>query len=473
MTQTVTDKNRTSPASATNPCRPVVACAVLSASIRRAKRFRAAALAVLGLAVLPAYALPTNYTYTVEGTVKETYDDNVYLQNNAPPSTMSDAVPAKKDSLVTTITPHVALSDQLCSGFKMSLSYAPDVAIYHNAPSEDNTTHRGVATFSGAAGDDVVWEQANAFTYIDGSRYGPIFGRVTPGPSQDVPAIGGIPLRDRRAAFIYRGGFKLTWTLDRFFIRPVASAYVHDFKTVQEPEPTPTGAYYENYVSRQDVNGGMDIGYDVGKKTYLTLGYRYGQQDQGDLLGERSPYNSKYHRVLAGVEGSPVKWLKLNVQLGPEFRRFDPISNPTLAAEFNRNELLCYADASATIIPTKADTVSLRWTRFEQPAFSSQSVYEDIKYDLTWRHKFCDQFTAGAGFTVYVGDWQTPVNRNDWIYTPSLMASYNFNKHLSAEANWSCDWAQSKVSTSAEGAEYADGREFTRNLVSLAVKYAF
>jgi len=32
---------------------------------------------------------------------------------------------------------------------------------------------------------------------------------------------------------------------------------------------------------------------------------------------------------------------------------------------------------------------------------------------------------------------------------------------------------QNKVSTSAEGAEYSDGREFSRNLISLAVKYTF
>ena len=78
-----------------------------------------------------------------------------------------------------------------------------------------------------------------------------------------------------------------------------------------------------------------------------------------------------------------------------------------------------------------------------------------------------------AGFTVYIGDWQKPVNRNDWIYTPSATASYTFNKHLSTELNYSCDLVQSKVSTSAPGATYADGHEFTRHLVSLAVKYAF
>ena len=167
----------------------------------------------------PALAASTNLTWKADFTLKETYDDNVYLQNNAPPSSMPDAVPAKKDSWVTTVTPHVGLDYQFSTGFKAALSYAPDVAVYHNAPSEDNTTHRGVATFSGAAGD-AVWEQTDTFTYIDGSRYGPIFGRFSPGSSQDVPAIGGIPLRDRRDAFIYRGGFKLTYSIGRFLPAP-------------------------------------------------------------------------------------------------------------------------------------------------------------------------------------------------------------------------------------------------------------
>ncbi len=416
----------------------------------------------------PALGANTNLNWKAEATLKETYDDNVYLQNIAPPSTMPDAVPAKKSSWVTTVTPHVALDYKFCSGFKAALSYAPDVTVYHNAPSEDNTTHRGVAAFSGAVGD-TVWEQANNFTDIDGNRYGPIFGRVNPGSSQDVPAIGGIPLRDRRDAFIYRGGFKLTWTLDRFFIRPVASAYVHDFQTVQEHSPTPTGAYYENYVSRQDVNGGVDLGYDAGKKTDLILGYRFGRQDQGKLLGVNSPYDSFYNRVLFGVEGSPASWIKLAVLGGPEIRDWTS-STP---AGFDRDRIDYWVDATATLIPDKHDAVTLLFRRFTQPAFSSQSLYDDITYSVTWKHTFNEHFSANAGMQLYVGDWQVPVNRDDWIYTPSAGLTYTYNKHFSVEATASGDWAVNKTSTAAPGAEFAEGREFTRHLVSLAAKYTF
>ena len=45
---------------------------------------RAAALAILGLAAAQADAAVTNMTYKVEVGVKETFDSNVYLQDNAP-----------------------------------------------------------------------------------------------------------------------------------------------------------------------------------------------------------------------------------------------------------------------------------------------------------------------------------------------------------------------------------------------------
>ncbi len=432
---------------------------------------RVVMLAAPGLVALPTHAASTNLTWAVEATAKETYDDNVYIQDIQPaPANVAaaaaaglHAVPAGKSSFVTSFLPRFTMNYKPGVEFNVTAGYAPEIALYTPAEDEDYIAHRGTLNFSGGIGA-ATWELLNTATFTEGSTIGPTFAR-----NQDVPAIGGIPLRDRREQFVFRNVFRVTLPFGKWFIRPVVASYYHDFLTGQRPN-TDEGQYvYENYIDRQDVNGGVDVGHDVGKKTFLVLGYRYGQQDQGQLLGVNSVYNSKYHRILAGVEGSPVKWLKLNVQLGPEFRRFDP-GTP---ADFGRNEVLCYADASATVIPTKADTMSIRWTRFEQPAFSSQSVYEDIKYDLAWRHKFCDQFTAGAGFTVYVGDWQAPVNRDDWIYTPSVMASYTFNKHLSAELNYSCDLVQSKVSTDGAGATYADGREFTRNLVSLAVKYVF
>ena len=421
-----------------------------------------------------AYAQPTNITYKAEAVVKETYDNNVFLQDNtAAPANVTAAraaglnpVEAHKGSLVTTILPKVGLDYKPCSGFNLSLGYAPEIAFYHSTPDEDYVTHRVLFNFGGKLGD-ATWELLNTATYIDGSREGPTFARP-----DDIPAIGGIPLRDRRAAFIFRNGFRLTEPAGKWFFRPMASSYIHDFKTEQLYQASKAMFSYENYVDRQDLSGGLDVGYDLGKKNYLVAGYRFGHQDQFTLPGAggttlHSPYGNDYHRILLGLEGSPVSWLKLAVLGGPDIRRFDA-GTP---AGFDRTGIRYYWDASATAMPTKNDTVTLKSTRYEQPAFSSFSMYEDTKTDLAWRHKFNEQFAASIGFTLYVGDWEKPVNRDDWIYTPNAGLTYNFDKHLSADLAYSYDWVDSKVSATVE--PLTNSHEFTRHLVSLAVKYTF
>jgi hypothetical protein len=432
----------------------------------------------VGLAVLagPVFAADTNLTWKAEASAKETYDSNVYLQDNAPsPANVAAAqaaglrpVQANKGSFVTTITPKVGLDYKPCAAFNLSAAYSPEIALYTSAEDEDYATHRGTFNFNGAV-ENTSWELLNTATYIEGSTQGPTFARP-----DDIPAIGGIPLRDRRAAFIFRNSFRLTQTVGNWFFRPVASSYVHDFKTEQLFQTAAQKALfsYENYVDRQDVNGGLDIGFKAFKDTYLVAGYRYGRQDQLSLPGAggttlNSPFGNYYHRILFGVEGSPASWLKLAVLAGPDIRRFDsgtPVG-------FDRTKLLCYWDASVAALPDKNNTVTLKSTRYEQPAFSSFSMYQDIKTDLAWRHKFNNQFSAQLGFTLYIGDWELPTHRDDWIYTPNAAVDYNFNKHLSAEFAYSYDWVDSKVPASVE--PLTNSHEFTRHTVSLAVKYTF
>jgi hypothetical protein len=425
-------------------------------------------LAFGGSAGAEGWKLADNLSLKADLTLKETYDDNVFILDTepdptiTPPSGVIISEP-KKTSFVTSITPGLALNYRPCTAWAATVSYAPECTWYHNAPSEDYIAHRGAINFTGKI-DDITYDWLNSVTWLDGSHLGYI--TVRPG---DCRCIGGIPLRDRRDAAVYRDGLKVTIPAGKWFIRPVVSTYVHDFQTDQRANLTPTNYIYDNFVDRWDVNGGVDIGVEAFAKTKLVVGYRYGHQEQGELLGVPSRYCSDYQRFLFGIEGTPAPWLKLAVLAGPEVR--DWRTNPP--GTFNQDEVLYWIDGTVTFLLTKADTVLLRATRYEQPAFTSQSVYEDIKYDLFWRHKFSDKFTAGAGFTLYIGDWQGPVNREDWIYTPSLMASYTFNAHLTGEAAWSHDSTQNQVPITAPGATYAEGREFTRNLVSLAIKYTF
>jgi hypothetical protein len=391
-------------------------------------------------------AAESPWSFSSSLSVKETHDDNVFLQDK------SDL--AGKSSMVSSFMPSLSLGFQKTPVFKATLSYAPEFSYYHSASSEDNIAHRGAFNFGGKS-DNTTWEVNNAIIGIDGDDEGVTFLTAQGG---DIPAIGGVPLRDRRDATIYRNSAKVTQTLGSWFVRPVITSYVHDFKTRQSSTKG-----YENYIDRSDINGGLDIGNEVLTKTWLVLGYRYGNQHQGERLGVASPYSSHYQRILVGVEGTPTDWLKLNMQAGPDIRSFDEAGIP---ATFDKDELLWYVDASATLTLGKRDAVTVLVTRYEQPAFASHSMYEDIVYSANWKHQVTDKLAATLGMKCYGGEWQTPVMRDDWIYTPSAGVAYTFNKHLVVDLAYSHDEAKSMVPETS-------GREFTRNLISLGAKYTF
>jgi hypothetical protein len=413
-----------------------------------------AALGLFILAAGSANAAWTNLTHKLDLTLRETFDSNVYLQDVEPDlAQVPQAAQPFRESFVTSITPRVSLSYHPAQEFGVAVSYAPEVVFYHSEPSEDHVSHRGSILLRGTI-NDVAWEQPNNITWIDGGTETLYFG----GPG-GMPAIGGVPIRDRRAALVYRGGFRATWNFaERFFLRPVASAYVHEFFTEQR-----TDRGYANFVDRNDVNGGLDAGLRVAENTRAFVGYRYGFQDEGHLITEPSiEYDNEYHRVLFGIEGQPLPWLKLAVALGPSFHH----STARTRADFDRDYTILFVDSAVTLLPTSKDSVIITVRQFTQPAFGSCSIYEDRTFDLAWRHTLSGQWLFGAGFRAYAGDWLSPVQREDWIYTASGQVAYTHNAHLNAELTYSYDWAESRVPN-------REGREFTRHLVSLAVRYAF
>lgn len=424
-----------------------------------------------GAGAQQGWQLSDKLTLKADLTLKETYDDNVFILNTypypgiTPPAGYTISAP-KLGSFVTSITPNLVLNYKPCEEFTATVSYAPEFTWYASAHSEDYVAQRGAINFSGKI-DEVAYEWLNSAVWIDGSDEG--YVTLRPG---DCRAMGGIPLRDRRDAAIYRDSLKVTIPVGKWFFRPVVTSYVHDFQTEQRANlaVNRNNFIYDNFVDRWEVGGGLDIGYEVFDNTKLVVGYRFGHQNQGELLNVESPYVNNYQRFLVGVEGSPAPWMKVAVLGGPDVRdwqRDTPVG-------FDRDKVLWYLDALVSLLPTKEDTVTLKITNYDQPAFTSQSVYEDLKYDLVWRHKFSEKFTAGAGMTLYIGKWLEPALRDDWIYTPSLMASYAFNPNLTAEASWSYDDAVNKVTpVPGTSTQYADGREYIRNLFSVALKYTF
>jgi hypothetical protein len=397
-------------------------------------------------ATLAAPAPTSPWTPAASLLLKQSYDDNVFLQDLGPN--------ADKGSLITTITPNVGLAYKPSDAFNVSLSYAPEVNIFESQPGENFTAHR-VGLIMGGQVNNSSWDLIDNFIGIEGGDLGPTY--LQPGGS---PAAGGPAVRDRRAALIERGQFRFTQKFGQWFIRPVISGYDHDFLTLHKSTEG-----YQNFVNRSEVSGGGDLGYFVGKDTALTLGYRYGEWSQAQIFPEINPtyYANDYHRVLFGAEGSPYNWLKMNLSFGPEFSHYTGI----VEKGFNRDQSYCFVNASITFIPVKGDTITISDKSFEQPGFSGRSAYLDSNYDLTWRHKLTDKLTVGAGVHAYNTDFIKPsADRNDWIITGSAVASYAFSKQFSAELSYLYDSAESEVADTP-------GREYTRNCVSLGLKYVF
>ena len=103
--------------------------------------------------------------------VKESYDDNVLL--------VSGNQMQPQSSWISTVSPKMGfnfsplLGDQ--SPFKtLSVVYAPEFAVYHNAPSESYDAHKINDSIKGQAGD-FSFSLDNAFLYNDGSKIAPTY----------------------------------------------------------------------------------------------------------------------------------------------------------------------------------------------------------------------------------------------------------------------------------------------------------
>jgi len=391
----------------------------------------------------PGTASSSSWSASASIAVKETFDENVYLQN-----VTSNAF---RHSFVTTVLPSVSISYKPADVFHATLSYSPDVTFFHSEPGEDFSAHR-VQLSLGGSSPKTEWELNENFLAIDGNELGPSFY----GPG-GAPAAGGPQIRDRRAAMVDRGQVRLTQHFGSWFLRPVLSGYYQGFQTIHRITPG-----YQNYVDRSDWNAGGDFGKEISQSTRLSLGYRYGQQTQARLLDFPEHYDNDYDRVLFGFDAEPAPWLELSICAGPEFRHYGTFVSRGFD---DRDELIPFVDSTLRFLISARDMGTISAKVFQQPGFSGRSAYMDSTYETTWRHKFSQKFTIGAGLRAYNTDFLKPTARNDWIITPSLIASYTLNRHLGIEAYWLYDDDFSLIANT-------QGRDYSRNAISIGAKFS-
>jgi len=129
-----------------------------------------------------------------------------------------------------------------------------------------------------------------------------------------------------------------------------------------------------------------------------------------------------------------------------------------------------HGSGSTTWTPSAADTVTLSMKDYLWLASGGRCAYENILYDLVWKHTLSKEWSTSAGFNYQEGDsrdYAAPASyRNDMIYTVSGSVSYAFNAKTKVDLALSREWSDSAIGNKP-------GREYMHWLVSTGLKYTF
>ncbi len=396
-------------------------------------------------------------------TTKETYDSNVFGADVSRPSNSAAPV-ANVSSWLTSVTPKIGLNfaslldygkDEQKTVEVFSLSYAPEVVRYSDAASENYEAHRVATQIKGRV-DSFSYNLEDSFVYVDGNRNTPQYLTQS--------AYGTAIARERREQIQDRGLLILRNDWDKFFVRAVGSATYYDLNSYHY-NPVGARAGWQNYVDRYDVNAGGDIGYKITNNFAATLGYRRGYQYQESFDWSTASSNNDYDRILAGIEGKPLKWLKIELQAGPDFHYYNP-SNMSVGHAEQINSP--YIDGNVSAEVTSKDTLTARVKQWQWVSSTGTASYQDSTYEFIYKRKWLKQLSSTIGVMVQDSHYNAPTDRDDWLYTYAAGLKYDLNEYC----GFFTDYSYSRGENGVDGLT-GDGREFERHLVTIGVKGSF
>ena len=404
-------------------------------------------------------------------TVKESYDNNIFESGVSapPPYTLPPgSVAALKDiySWITSVSPKVDVNFAPLLGNQktlqaLALAYTPDFVLYHDANSESYNAQKFAAALK-AKTDSISISADNNFTYVDGNQFGPVY------PGGLLSAFAPVADRERREQILDKANAAVQFNRGDWFFRPTAALIYQDMMTAKINSPG-----YQNYADRYDVNGGADAGYKITSALAVTLGYRYGHQDQEQFAF--TPYSSpnSYQRVLFGLEGSPWQWLDAKIQLGPDFRRYEGDSATHVTPVSDLNQVNYYGEALLTAKFTPADTLTFKYKQWQWLSTLGKVPYYDSTYDLSYHRKLTSKLGLDLGGRIL--DWNfnsgnlPTCKRNDLEYTATAGLAYAVNSHLSLTA--ACCFILGR--NAQNGIVNPASREFDQQLFSLSAQCKF
>jgi hypothetical protein len=417
----------------------------------------------------PGFAKP-DWLKEMSVTVKEGYDDNVYLsgvkQSLLPPGEYSLK---GRYSWLTTVSPRLGFDFVPLTGnpqtFQtLSLGYVPDYVIYENAGSETYYAHRFPVAVK-IAQDAFSFRLDDDFAYVQGPRFAVSY------PNTLLNAYANVVTRERREQIQDRGKIAFQFDSENWFVRPTAAVLYYDMMDVQHPTTTAEG--YMNHCDRYDVNGGMDLGYKITPQVAVTLGYRYGYQYQQQFFFDTNSSPSHYQRVLAGLEGTIGSWLKFFGQFGPDFRDY-PGDTPTHNTPVDdRHPVDYYGEAGFSATFTPKDTLTFNYKAFQWVSSLGKIPSYDSSYDLLYRRVLTDKLSMNLGARLLNSDYNSanlPSSlRSDWMDTFVAGLNYDITKNLSVNAGYAVDLGYS----TQPDVTNPQTREFKRDVTSVGLRWKF
>jgi hypothetical protein len=399
----------------------------------------------------PAPAKKSAWKPLLEVGIHQAYDSNVYWYPEGPL--------ANRASWVTSVLPVIGIKYQHEKS-RQQLMYAPDIAFYHDESVENYVRHRFMAQGHQQWGQQ--WSvDTNFLLYItDGSDESLIWNGMG-----GAPAFGGYESRNRRDQLFSKHHVAVKYEIDDdWFVRGRYDGKFRDFRIKNRASPG-----YLNFYDRDEITGGVEIGRQLVSGLSLYVGYRFGAQDQENRRGGQVNYSNTFHRLPVGLEGQPLPWLKLAVEVAPDLRNFGNDIAPGSPA----SEVYTYVDSRISLYPTRWDTVELKHTRFLMPSSEGAGMFEDILYEVCWNRKYegevagldLSQISTMVGFQVYEEDF-FPGQRRERRFSPKLKINYQLGPKLTAALDYSYEWTESDIANTP-------AREYRRHLFGLTVKMTY
>ncbi len=380
------------------------------------------------------------------------YDSNLFTVDNSRPG-----VPlADRDAWTTSLGFKVAVSlSALVDGPKdaLQIGYAPTFNAYDGAADENHAQHRLTLLSSGRRGA-WSWAVDNTATYTDGPDDSPRFNAYN--------SFGMGFVRDRRTQLLDAGKAWVRYDGTRGFIRGTAAALICDYRTeLRAPSAAEAGRL--NWVDRNDVNGGLDLGWKIAPATSLFVGARLGRQQQATTAWMPKSSSNHYTRALLGLEGRPAKWLSCSLAGGPDFRRY---AAATLCMT-DRTPVAWHYAATATATVSASDSLAFAAKQERWLSSTGQSAYDGKSLSLTWQHGFGEAWALSLGAQLQQGKYPSPIVRNDVLYAGQAQLRWRATKQLVLTLDATIQDAGDLLDLPV-----AAGRGFHRSMLGVGVNYA-